>query len=283
MSSTGSKIRVILTSLAFISGCAATMPFINRYSSADKVASSGGFEKCYVKSGRFTLTSYSRINCPGAPINVYIEGDGVSWLTRTQISSDPTPREPLVLELAAIDPAENVAYIARPGQYTASGVPDCDASYWSDKRFSEEIINAVNSALDDLKAKGRSREINLIGYSGGAAIAVIVAAKRNDCASLRTIAGNLDPDAVNRYNKVTPLKGSLNPMDFAGNISRISQRHFASAGDRVVPIYITKTFAEKTGDRNGESITIVGGVTHSAGWQKSWPSFLKLPLYKKTD
>ena len=138
MPNTASKICALFISLIFVSGCAVTMPFIDRSYSADKVASSGGFEKSYIKSGRFTLTSYSRINRPGDPINIYIEGDGVSWLTRTQVSSDPTPRKPLVLELAAIDPAENVAYIARPGQYTATGIPDCDVSYWSDKRFSEK-------------------------------------------------------------------------------------------------------------------------------------------------
>lgn len=189
----------------------------------------------------------------------------------------------LVLSLAVIDPSENAAYLARPGQLTASGRPDCDAAYWSGKRFSPEAINAMNVAIDTLKSKSRAREINLIGYSGGAAIAVIIAARRSDVASLRTIAGNLDSEAVSRFHEVSSLEGSLNPIDFAGKISDIPRRHFVADNDNVIPTSATKSFVEKTGDKNGESITIVKETTHFSGWQKRWPSLLNLTLYKNTN
>ena len=180
--------------LSFVlAGCVAMSP---GYHAADAIASNSRFQKKYVKTSLCTITSFYRFDKPGAPLTLYIEGDGFAWRTRRELSDDPTPRHMLVLSLAAIDPSENVAYIARPGQSTASGVPDCDAAYWSGKRFSEEAVRAIDSVIDHLKAESGAREINLVGYSGGAAIAVLIAARRSDIASLRTIAGNLDQVAI---------------------------------------------------------------------------------------
>jgi hypothetical protein len=92
--------------------------------------------------------------------------------------------------------------------------------------------------------------------------------------------GNLDHEAVNHYHKVDPLKGSLNPIDFAIKVSRIPQRHFVSASDSVIPIFITESFAEKIGDQRHESITMVEGTSHTTGWRKVWPSLINSPLYK---
>ena len=264
--------------IAFLAGCAT----INTgYRAADTIAFEHSFTKDHIKTSLCTVTSFYHINNPGAPLTVYIEGDGTAWRSRHRLSDDPTPRHPLVLSLAAIDPSENVAYIARPGQLTASGRPDCDPAYWSEKRFSREVVSAIDSAIDDLKAKSQSKEINIIGYSGGAAIAVIITAERSDVKTLRTIAGNLDPEAVNRYNKVSPIEAPPVPIDFAAKIANIPQRHFVSSGDNVVPVSIAESFSEKIGDQKHESITMVTGTNHTSGWQKSWPSLISIPLYKQ--
>ena len=268
---------VIVISMA---GCAT---IDGGYHAAYRVASESHFEKEYVKTDLCTLTTFCRFRSPGDPITIYIEGDGAAWKSRNERSLDPTPRHSIVLELAAIDPSGNVAYFARPGQLTESGVPDCDPAYWSEKRFSGEVVSTINSAIDNLKIKSQSKEINLIGYSGGAAIAVIIAARRNDVMSLRTIAGNLDPEAVNRYHRVSPIGSTSNPTEFAAKIAYIPQRHFVSASDSVVPISITESFARKIDDQRYESITIVEGTSHTTGWQKAWPSLLKLPLYKNAN
>lgn len=265
---------VILTT-----GCVTTTA---GYRAADKLALEHHLKEEYLNTDLCTLTVFHKFNRPGVPITVYIEGDGTAWRSRRELSDDPTPRHPLVLSLAAMDPSDNVAYLARPGQLTASGRPDCDPAYWSGKRFSREVVNAMNSAIDNLKSESRSEEINLIGYSGGAAIAVIIAAQRKDVISLRTIAGNLDHEAVNQYHKVTSLEGSLNPIDFSNKVSAIPQRHFTASGDHIVPIFIARSFVAKEGDEKGESITVVEGTTHFSGWQKAWPSLLKLPLYKNS-
>jgi pimeloyl-ACP methyl ester carboxylesterase len=173
-----------------------------------------------------------------------------------------------------------VAYIARPGQYAESGIPDCGPEYWSAKRFSKDVVASMNEAVSQLSINSGSKAINLIGYSGGAAIAILISARRGDVTSLRTIAGNLDHRAVNQYHNVSLLDGSLNPIDFAEKITNIPQRHFVCADDSVVPIFIAESFAGEIGDQRYKSITIVKGASHTFGWQKSWLSLLKFPLYK---
>lgn len=251
------------------------------YHTADTVAFEHHFTKDHIKTGLCNITSFYHLNNLGAPLTIYIEGDGFAWRSRHELSDDPTPRNPLVLSLAAIDPSDNVAYLARPGQLSASGSPDCTPAYWSEKRFSQEVVNAINTAIDHLKAKSQSKEINIIGYSGGAFIAVLVASGRDDVSSLRTIAGNLDPETVNRYHNVSPLEAIPNAINLALKIAYIPQRHFVSAGDKVVPMSIAKSFAEKIGDKKYESITIVEGTSHTTGWQKTWLSLINMPLYRK--
>lgn len=267
-------IAAILTS-----GCATTGA---GYRAADITASEHYFKKEFVRTDLCTLTVFHNFTRPDTQLTVYIEGDGMAWRSRRKLSEDPTPRHPLVLSLAIMDPSENIAYLARPGQLTLSTKPDCDPVYWSGKRFSAEVISAMNSAVDHLKSESRSKEVNFIGYSGGAIIAVMMAAQRNDVVSLRTISGNLDPEAVNLYHGVTLMDGFPDPIDHSVKIAHIPQRHFAAENDRVIPFYITRSFAEKAGDKEGESITVVKGTTHYSGWQKAWPSLLNLPLYKST-
>ena len=242
------------------------------------MAGDPAWEKSYLQTGRFVLTSRHRFSSPGAPLTVYIEGDGKAWLSRFRRSDDPTPRDSLVADLAAGDPSANVAYLARPGQHTAPGAPLCDAAYWSGKRFSEEVIASMDEAVDRLRRKAKASGIHLVGYSGGAAVAVLVAARRNDVIGLRSIAGNLDSRVLNEYHRVDALNGSQNPIDFAPEVGRIPMRHFIGTKDRVVPVFIVQSFARKTGDLLCRSVTEVEGATHSGGWREKWGELLRVPL-----
>ncbi len=258
-------------------GCVSVGSPGSRYEAADRVAATGGLTKTYIQTKDFTLTAYGRISRPGEDITVYIEGDGSAWLSPTLLSGDPTPARPLVLQMAASDPAGNVAYLARPGQYGAGFSPGCDALYWSDRRFSPEVVEAMNGAIDRLCAASRSRKIDLVGYSGGAAIAVLVAARRGDIASLRTVAANLDTEAVNRHHGVSPLAGSLNPIDEAGRLGRLPQRHFAGAKDTVIPPFVARSFLKQAGDPDGRRLVILEDVSHSRGWLERWGEILTIP------
>jgi hypothetical protein len=267
----------LLLLLGLTSGCAAWQSQADRQAAADRIARDGGFEKVSIEAAPFTLAAYLRVTTPGAPLHLYIEGDGAAWIDRAWRSEDPTPKRPLVMELAALDPAPNVAYLARPGQYPAAGSSPCDPAYWSDRRFSAEVVTAMGKAVDTLAAKGKAREIHFIGYSGGAAIAVLLAAGRTDVASLRTVAGNLDPEALNRHHRVSPLhRDSLNPLDAAPGLCRLPQRHFVGAEDGVVPPLAARSFVARAGFRDERAITVVTGASHSEGWRGQWKRLLMI-------
>jgi pimeloyl-ACP methyl ester carboxylesterase len=227
-------------------GCVSVGSPGSRYEAADRVAATGGLTKTYIQTKDFTLTAYGASPDRRGHHGVH-RGGRIRVASPTLLSGDPTPARPLVLQMAASDPAGNVAYLARPGQYGAGFSPGCDALYWSDRRFSPEVVEAMNGAIDRLCAASRSRKIDLVGYSGGAAIAVLVAARRGDFTSLRTVAGNLDTEAVNRHHGVSPLAGSLNPIDEAGRLGRLPQRHFAGAKDTVIPPFVARSFLKQAG------------------------------------
>ena len=259
-----------------LSGCAALSASINRQAYADKTASEHGFKREIIPTPFFQLTTFSKINESGSPPHVYIEGDGYAWVSRAQLSDDPTPFQPVALYLAAKDSAENIVYLARPCQYTPFNLdPECRSEYWTDSRFSEKVVSSMNEAINHIKLASGAKEIHLVGYSGGAAIAVLLAARRDDIASLRTIAGNLDPEAVNRHHGVTPLKNSLNPMDVASQLSDLPQRHFVGGQDKTVPVFAAENFVRKLGDYHCAEIILVNEVDHTTGWTERWAELLE--------
>ena len=272
---------IILALLLSLSAdCLAAMPsFMERAYGAQKKACEAGFNKEYVKAGIFTLTTFERFKAPSGSIRIYIEGDGRAWQTRSRLSDDPTPSDPVALGLAAVDPFDNVVYIARPGQFPAPDSAACDPTYWSARRFSPEVVEAFEKTIDILKEKSGAKNVELIGYSGGAAVAVLVAARRSDVSSIRTVAGNLDPKALCDYHGVSRLDGSMDPMDDAEKTADIPQRHFVGGNDKVVPVFIARSFAAKAGDREDKSLTIVNGASHARGWQERWPELLAVPVH----
>jgi len=257
-----------------LSGCATVNSPLERAATADFLAESAGFKKEIIKTKDFMLLSYCRFKKEGNELDIYIEGDGHAWTSRGQLSNDPTPEDPVALELATVDPQANVAYLARPGQYQHAGIPGCDSAYWSVKRFSEEVIIFMNEAVEELRARAKADKVNLIGYSGGGAIAVLIAARRNDVISLRTVGGNLDSEALSRYYHISPLTGSLNPIEAAEKLKNLPQRHFIGSDDKIIPKFIVESFIRRTGDENLSRMTIVEGATHTKGWKGRWKSLL---------
>ena len=247
----------------------------HRVAAAQQVADGAGFSLHTVPTRHFVLTVYEHIRDPSQGVHVYIEGDGFSWVTKTQISQNPTPKEPMVLRLAALDPAPNVVYIARPCQYTPlSDDPVCDSKYWAGSRFAPEVVASVNDVLDRYGAK----PMTLIGFSGGGAIAALAAAGRPHVASVITLAGNLDIAAFTQYHHVTPMPASLNPVDVAPRLAQTPQLHVSGAQDVIVPSFIARQFKARSGNSTCITLLEKEGVSHYAGWEAVWPEVLKIPV-----
>jgi poly(3-hydroxybutyrate) depolymerase len=139
------------------------------------------------------------------------------------------------------------------------------------------VIIATGHVVDYYLNKVNTKILELIGYSGGGAVAALLAAERSDVISLRTVAGNLDHDAVNRYQGVDRMPESLNPIDIAEKLKLLPQMHFIGKKDKIVPAAIAEDFANRTGGICS-GITYINGVTHEKGWAEHWPSLLKVPL-----
>ena len=251
-----------------------------RLATAETLGRRAGFKHKTIDAAAFVLTSYVKIKEPGSPLHVYIEGDGYAWVTRNRVSADPTPRDPLALQLAVKDTAPNVAYLARPCQYTPrEKSPKCQTDYWTSKRFSEEVVSSMNQAVTQLLAEANTSELHLVGYSGGGAVAALITAWRQDVKSLRTVGGNLDPNALNEYHKVSPLDvNSLNPINVSEKIRLVPQNHFWGAEDNVVPKQILENYSGKAVPDGCVRLFEVRGADHAKGWSEIWPKLLTYPL-----
>lgn len=251
---------------------------------ADAIAQQSGMKKQEVYTNSFILTTYYKITNKKAPINIYIEGDGFAVAQQGMVSSNPTPKDAFTLQLAAADPAANVVYIARPCQYTLFSIDKlCEKKYWAGSRFSEKVINSVNSAISHYTNKLTNPKINLIGYSGGAGVAVLIAAQRDDIITLRTVAGNLNHITINDFHHVDQLNDSLNPIDVSEKLASLPQYHFIGTLDKIIPSSVAVDFAKRTEKGNGcVKVSSVNGATHHSGWKENWQKLLLEPVACKT-
>ncbi|MEF8722524.1 MAG: alpha/beta fold hydrolase [Candidatus Accumulibacter delftensis] len=205
-------------------------------------------------------------------LTVYMEGDGLAWLTRSHPSDDPTPRRPLALELALQHAPGVAAYLGRPCQYLdADETEDCAPAYWTSHRFSPEVVEASNRAISALKEGFGATQLVLVGYSGGGAIAALVAARRQDVVQLVTVAGNLDHHLWTRHHGVLRLDGSLNPALEWERLRNVPQLHFVGADDANIPAWIATHYASAFPASERPEIRIVPGFNHVCCWAERWP------------
>ena len=245
---------------------------------AARIAASAGLNRMDIPAEMFDLAAYARF-AASPVLRVYIEGDGHPWARPDTPSDDPTPWTPVGLELAALDPSLSVAYLARPCQFGTPGKDrNCGVYYWTDGRYAEPVIASLNAAIDLLLAASGAHSLELIGFSGGGALATLIAARRHDVANLRTVAANLDTADWTARQRLSPLTGSLNPADFAERLQGLPQTHFSGAADSVVDIAVTRAFVGRFVRTDCVDIEIVPGAGHADGWQALWPALLRRPV-----
>lgn len=151
-------------------------------------------------------------------------------------------------------------YLARPCQYVDLDTqPYCTPQYWTNRRFAPEVIDAANAAIDILKNRYRAHKLTLAGYSGGGAVAALVAARRDDVTELITFAGNLDTQAWTTLHDISPLSGSLSPADYWNDLKNIPQTHYVGAQDDIMPPVIAQSYARRFSENMRPEIIIEEG------------------------
>lgn len=263
----------LLIQLSFLfSGCVST----GGEGDENKIAADSGLIRDNLQTESFTVASWSRITPPVNSLRVYIEGDGFAWKSRTQPSNNPTPHNPVALKLAASDKNANVLYLARPCQYLPSPLPSpCQVNWWTNDRFAPAVIDAMNDALEQVVQRHPGVKLDLVGYSGGGNIAALLAERRSDVRTLRTVAGNLDVAFVNRLHKVSVMPNALSAIDRASTLRLLPQTHFSGAEDKTVPPAVASRFQQAVG---GSCVRVesVAGMAHGSDWASVWPRLLAM-------
>ena len=254
----------IVLGALFVSGCASPLEGLK-----NKVRQNGqNFVR--LNAGPFHIAGALPAKGSYNTVVVYIEGDGRGW-RNGKPPTDPTPLGSLVLTLSQLDPAPGTVYLARPCQFLSqSQLKTCSARYWTTHRFGPTVLRAYQEALDEIKMRTGAGTIELVGYSGGATIATLVAAQRNDVVRLITISGLLDLRGWVAHHGVSPLSGSLDPMDIAEKIAKMPQIHLIGAEDQVVPPHLADNFVRQMGGGTVKRIEIVPGFNHVCCWSEGW-------------
>lgn len=262
-----------LMALALLLSLAACAGAQSRREAVAEMASRAGWSQGVLDAGSFELYAAWQSGRGAETLTVYLEGDGFAYRDATHPSLDPTPTDPLALRLALADSrSEAVAYLGRPCQYVmpAHG-RGCSWPYWTLRRYAPEVVESASRAIDQLKAKAGAKRVLLVGYSGGGALAALLAARRQDVAALVTVAANLDLDYWTHRDGLSPLVGSLDPAQEAGRLGALPQLHFAGGKDRVVGADVTRSYLSHLPAGNLARLEVVPDSDHHCCWLEDWP------------
>lgn len=251
-----------------------------RRDNAYDIATQAGFQPLVLRTPFIKLAGFYKKGSSNLEPIIYIEGDGFAWIDRYTVSKNPTPKTPLALKLAVLDKSPTVIYLARPCQYIdLKQEQNCSSSLWTQARFSQEIVSSYHHALRKIQTTLNAKGFHLVGFSGGGAIASLVANQNSSILSLRTIAGNLDHASLNKLKKVTPLTESLNPVSNIKNITNIPQIHYSGSQDKIIPQWVAQSFIKKINNPSCAYHQVIEEATHLQGWQDIW-SYLHTQIPK---
>lgn len=217
------------------------------------------FEYKEIQTSTFKLAMWKKVTQPDKPYKFYIEGDGAAFRADGSVSYNPTPRGVMLRQIAYGDIYPNVIYLARPCQYVRDNM--CKSEYWSTARFSDEVIQAEYEAI---KAISAEHPVTLIGFSGGAQVAGLLAVRHPDIKvqKLVTIAGNLDVKSWTDHHQLAPLSLSDDLAKYQNEYAKFNQIHYVGVQDENIVPYITENFVQ-----DKTKIRYIKNASHNRGWE----------------
>jgi pimeloyl-ACP methyl ester carboxylesterase len=215
----------------------------------------------------FQHVLFTRAGHPAGTLHVYLDGDGTPWRPWGP-ATDPTPRNPLVLRLMALDPAPTL-YLGRPCYLGLAETPPCSSVLWTGERYSEAVVSSMEAALRRFLEGTEFDRLVWVGYSGGGTLAALLAPRFDHTTDLITVAANLDIDAWTDLHGYSRLTGSLNPARQPPLPAWIRQRHYVGGNDRVVPEKIIAG-----GSIDPGAVIVIPAYDHTCCWEEIWPALL---------
>jgi len=274
----------IFSGLLLLLGCS-SLENKSQQARAGQLAGAANWQALTLNTSAFTLRAYlSPKKTLDGLLTIYIEGDGSSWIHGEYPSYDPTPKDPVGLRLAYAQPEGAVAYLGRPCQYVGLENPQlCNSKVWTSERFSQAVITATNQAVDELKARAHAQRINLVGYSGGAAVALLVAAQRSDVAQMIFVAGNVNPHVWVKSMGLQPLVDSLDTRKVISLVFAIPQTYLVGGRDVVLAPELTYQFIDQFPRGYRPKVIEVRENSHTCCWVDQWPVLWKKIMRNEVD
>ena len=201
-------------------------------------------------------------------LHVYLDGDGTP-MRGGRATEDPTPRNPLMLNLLALDP-DPAVYIGRPCYHGQMQARECSDDLWTTARYSERVVSSLAATLKSIMASGSYDGIAFFGHSGGGTLAMLLGERFPNTKAIITVAANLDIDAWADHHDIPRLSASLNPAA-RPPIQGVLQRHYVGSRDHIVPREIV---ARGTSAANSDLI-VIEGYDHLCCWESLWPAILR--------
>ena len=238
---------------------------------ADRAARRGGLAGSVVQGTQYRHQIFVNTAPRGAVLFVFVDGDGSPWSRDGQEpATDPTPRRPLALELAARTP-HSVVYVGRPCYFLARSDAACNTGVWTSERYSASVVASLAAVVNRTAAVNGFRSIVLIGYSGGGTLAVLMAPYIPSTSAVATIAANLDVAAWASWHGYRPIEGSLNPATQPPLDSAIRQWHLVGGRDVNVPERVSRRYLDTL---NPGQIWRFPSFDHACCWAEQWPNIL---------
>lgn len=205
---------------------------------------------------------------------IYLEGDGLVINIRGEVAQNPTPTDPMALKLASVDNREiSKIVINRPFHFTNR--INADSRYWTTARYSPEVIQAIHDVIKTCQARFNFETIEIVAYSGGAAVALLLVPKFDNLTKITSFAGNLDHVNWTKYHKSQPLFESLDPLKNKALLAKISQTHFVGESDDNTTAELAQIYKQKVGSDN-VTIVAVPGFSHDSNWPEIWKEQIKV-------
>jgi pimeloyl-ACP methyl ester carboxylesterase len=253
---------IILAGVFFLAGCTSLAEEFARKADALKL------KREVVTGSRFQHVIYIKTGPLSKTLHIYLDGDGILWIAGRP-SDDPTPRNPMVLNLMALDRAPAI-YVGRPCYHGVKATGACSSHFWLKDRYSEEVVASLSTVIKQLIEHGGYGNVAWFGHSGGGALAVLLASRFPQTTSVVTLAANLDLDAWAAYTGHSDLSGSLNPASLPPLPGSVSQRHYAGGKDRIVP----PALMAKAAAHLGSELIVLDDYDHICCWERIWRTVL---------
>ncbi|MBN2701697.1 MAG: alpha/beta hydrolase [Methylothermaceae bacterium] len=248
-----------------LSGCLAPAKLL------DRQAQSLGLTQFRLRGEHFEHIAYAndRRACTGGGLHVYLEGDGIAWLTKNRVSPDPTPDHSCLLPLMAKDPAPAV-YLGRPCYHGLAHAAGCRPRLWTQARYGEAVVASMTAALRRIVGDKPCRPV-LIGYSGGGTLAMLMAARSPAVGGVVTLAGNLNVAEWSERHGYSPLEASYDPARQSPLSKNIFQIHIAGERDDNIPLTLIR---KEAGRQPNARLIVLPELNHRCPGDDIWPGIL---------